>query len=83
MSLTENENKRIPQKTKVPLSIAITNARSLKPKIQTAIDCFEENALSLMIVTESWLQNGADTDEMVNTLREGHGISTLVKHRKK
>ena len=40
------------------INIINTNARSLSPKIDSLIDCFEELDATVGIVTETWLTDG-------------------------
>ena len=42
-----------------------TNARSLCPKINSLVDCFEEVGASLGIITETWLSDGQGLDDDV------------------
>ena len=44
------------------INIINTNARSLCPKIESLIDCFEELEVTLGVVTETWLADGDSLD---------------------
>ena len=39
------------------------NARSLRPKIESLIDCFNETESTVGIITETWL--GEETEDIV------------------
>ena len=58
-----------------------TNARSLCPKIESLLDCFEEMNASVGIVTETWLSDGQSLDDDLADLEHGAGLKFLVKNR--
>ena len=59
------------------------NARSLCPKINSLLDCFEELNLTFATITETWLADGAGLDEDLSDLTLGAGVSLLVKNRER
>ena len=63
------------------LSIMNTNARSLCPKMNSLIECFEELSVDIAVVTETWLKAGPDLDQMVSDLSLGSGIGSVVLNR--
>ena len=71
------ENKNIV----TPINIINTNARSLCPKIESLIDCYEELDVTLGIVTETWLANGASLDKDVQDLARGAGLNMICLNR--
>ena len=64
-----------------PINIVNTNARSLCPKIDSLIDCFEEMDVTLGIVTETWLADGASLDKDVQDLANGAGLDMVCLNR--
>ena len=65
------------------MRFAVTNTRSLRPKLTSAVDCINEHDLSFMIVSETWLTQSPDLDIMTNDLKHRDGLEILVKSRKK
>ena len=59
----------------------VTNARSLAPKMRSAIENFNELDLSLAIITESWLKDGKRLEECVGDLEMGENIRMIHKNR--
>ena len=64
-----------------PINIVNTNARSLCPKIDSLIDCYEEMDITLGIVTETWLADGASLDRDVQDLASGAGLDMVFLNR--
>ena len=62
-------------------TIVNTNARSLCPKINSLLDCFEELDVGLSIVTETWLSDGPTLVDDAQDLLLGAGIGILYKNR--
>ena len=58
-----------------------TNARSLGPKINSLIDCFEEMEVAFGVITETWLAGGAGLQEDVEHFEAGAGIGLLTRSR--
>ena len=54
-----------------PINIVNTNARSLCPKIESLIDCYKALDVTLGIVTETWLADGASLDKDIQDLAKG------------
>ena len=75
-----NENKQANKSSCI--SFASTNARSLAPKIHSAIDFFTETDLTLMVVTETWLQEGRTLEDNVADLDLGAGLGLIHKGRR-
>ena len=63
------------------INIINTNARSLCPKIDSLIDCFDEMDATLGIVTETWLADGESLDRDVHDLARGAGLNMLCLNR--
>ena len=55
------------------------NARSLTPKLESFIDCFNEAEASIGVVTETWMGGGDSVVE--EELSEGHGIGFAHRNR--
>ena len=66
----------------VPINIVNTNARSLCPKIDSLIDCFEELDVTLGIVTKIWLPDGTSLNQDVQDLAKGAGLDMLCLNRR-
>ena len=58
-----------------------TNARSLSPKINSLIDCFEELDARVRVITETWLCDRMSLEEDVMDLREGAGLDLIYLNR--
>ena len=56
------------------LTLINTNARSLKPKLNSLIDCMNETDTHIAIVTESWLWDGLQLEADREDLILGSGI---------
>ena len=69
-------------KKKNELTIINTNARSLTPKIDSLIDCFEELQADIAIVTETWLRDGSALQSDLRDLELGAGIASLTRNRR-
>ena len=59
-----------------------TKARSLCPKINSLVDCFEETGADIGTITEMWLSNGETLEEDVQDLFHGTGLGMLCRNRK-
>ena len=57
------------------MNIANTNARSLRPKIKSFLQCFINLSLTFAIVTETWLAHGTKLERDTETLLLGHGLA--------
>ena len=58
-----------------------TNARSLCPKINSLVDCFEEMGAAVGTVTETWLSDGESLDEDIQNFVHGTGLNMLCRNR--
>ena len=63
------------------LTIININARSLCPKVDSLIDCFQELTVDIAVITETWLKDGPDHDKFVTDLELGAGLSVLSLNR--
>ena len=61
-------------------SLVNANARSLGPKLESLIDCFDEAKLDFAFVTETWLQESARVDFLDN-MATGHNLSFICRNR--
>lgn len=59
---------------KTEINLVNTNARSLKPKINSFIDCYKELDLTFGIITETWLADGVGLDRQSEDLLLGSGL---------
>ena len=51
-----------------------TNARSLKPKMNSFVECFKEMEAHVAIVTETWLQDGLELEDLKDDLLHERGL---------
>ena len=58
-----------------------TNARSLCPKINSLLDCFEEMNVDVAVVTETWLSDGESLQDDISDLSHGAGLGMICKNR--
>ena len=63
------------------LTLINTNARSLCPKLNSLIDCYEELEVDVGIITETWFKDGPDLDQELSDLELGAGIGSVVLNR--
>ena len=63
------------------LNIVNTNARTLCPKIESVIDCYEELDVTLDKVTETWLASGELLDQDIRDLAAGAGLDMICLNR--
>ena len=64
------------------ISIVNTNARSLCPKIDSLIDCFEELDATIGVVTETWLADGDSLNRDLQDLAKGAGLEMICLNRR-
>ena len=62
-------------------TIINTNARSLCPKIQSLVDCFEELGAAIGTITETWLTDGQSLQDDIQDLNLGSGIGMICRNR--
>ena len=58
-----------------------TNARSLRPKITSLIDAFENLDLTFAVITETWFTNGSKLQLESENRLLGHGLNNIVRNR--
>ena len=58
-----------------------TNARSLNPKIDSLIECFNELTADIAIVTETWFREGPELDIDLHELEMGTNIKAITLNR--
>ena len=63
------------------VNFALTNARSLTPKVDSMIETFCELDLSTMLVSESWLKKGSSLDNCLTDLEHAENLSLIHKSR--
>ena len=63
------------------LNISVTNARSLRPKIESVIESFEELNTTIMTVSETWLTRDPLSERALSELENGHGIGCIRRDR--
>ena len=62
-------------------TIVNTNARSLCPKINSLVDCFEEVGAQLGVITKTWLSDGIGLEDDVRDFVLGTGLGMLYRNR--
>ena len=67
---------------KVDLNVINTNARSLRPKTKSFIECFISLSLTMAVITETWLAHGSRLENDVENLLHGHGLAVHYLNRK-
>lgn len=63
------------------LKFAVTNARSLCPKLHSMADSFAELGLDFMIVTETWFGSTKLHRKSINDFGDEHGVDLITKNR--
>ena len=58
-----------------------TNARSIRPKLNSFVDNFSELELTFSIITETWLADGDALEELTEVLLLKHGLNLYAKNR--
>ena len=83
ITIVEADNADNNSKTKAYPSLTFinANARSLKPKVESLADCFEEKQADVAIITETWFQNGSEVTDMSSALEGGHCLGLLTRNR--
>ena len=66
---------------KIAINVINTNARSLRPKIASFIQCFINLSLVLAIVTETWFADGSRLELETENLLLGHGLRLQTLNR--
>ena len=79
-SIHDSEDMNI-NKDEPSFTMINTNARSLCPKINSLIDCFEELGVTVGVVTETWLSDGEGLEDDVQDLAHGAGLDMLYRNR--
>ena len=62
-------------------SILTTNARSLRPKIQSLLDYMNELEVSVALILETWLKDNNEMDRLKDDTEYGHDVGIIAKHR--
>ena len=63
------------------MTVINTNARSLCPKINSLIDCFNDLDGTLGVVTQTWLSDGDSLEEDIEGLCLGTGLGMVCLNR--
>ena len=62
-------------------TISVTNTRSLAKKLSSLIETLEELGSDLAVITETWFQGNAGTEELLIDLRDDQGYSIIRRDR--
>ena len=65
----------------IDINIINSNARSLRPKVNSLIDCMKELSATFAVITETWFANGSALELETENLLLGSGIDMLVRNR--
>ena len=62
------------------ISFMNTNARSLKPKMESLEDFFYEKIIDVATITETWFQTGRNEEEIATEFK-GHSLGIITRDR--
>ena len=80
---TFNSNKStVKMRRSTLFNLAVTNARSIIPKINSLVNAFSNLDLSCIAVTETWMNKGVNKEAAIDELKGRHDISSLTKDRR-
>ena len=80
ISLTSQERRTI-NKNKRMISIILTSARSLLPKLNSLLGYINELDAAITLITETWLKINVKSKNLEINLNEGHGLGIINKPR--
>ena len=66
---------------KISFNVINTNARSLRPKMSSFIECFINLSLVLAVVSETWFAAGGRLEQEAEALLLGHGLRLTSLNR--
>ena len=69
------------RRKKQPFNFAVTNARSLAPKLDLVLDAFYELDLACMIIIETWIQGERTVQQADDLLANGNGLDSIYRSR--
>ena len=78
MALYQAENMT---KNNEDFMIIYSNARSLCPKVNSFIECFNELDVQLAVITETWFGDSKGLDKDLDNLLHATGIATISRNR--
>ena len=81
VTMTDASQNKTKKRSPHSISFINTNARSLKPKLESLADCFEERFLDIAAVTETWLQTSRDLGELVDELGGNYSLKAITRER--
>ena len=71
----------VEQEIGTKITILNTNARSLCPKIESLLDCFDEMEGTIGVITETWLADGETLQQDISDLATGAGLGLICLNR--
>lgn len=86
----KNFNKTVPGKTTIKadyicdkeLNCALINCRSLKPKMQSLIETFNMNSLTIALLNETWLyKSDKPVKKIITDMKNEHGYDLIRRDR--
>ena len=63
------------------ISIITANARSLAPKIESLFDCISQRGTDVALITETWLSDGRQLDDLTTELEHAYSLSIISRSR--
>lgn len=63
------------------MNFALTNARSLPPKINSHVVAFDELDLDFFMITETWITNSKRTQQNLTDLEHAENLKVICKNR--
>ena len=63
------------------MNIINTNARSIRPKIKSFVQCLINLSITFAIISETWLAHGSRLENDTEHLLLGHGLATFYLNR--
>ena len=61
------------------LSVITANARSLVPKLESLFDCMSERNIDLACVTETWIKQGKQLNDLEQELRDAYSLGIISR----
>lgn len=83
MSTNDSLNESVDKCKYNTMSFALTNARSLPPKISSFVTAFEELGLDFFMVTETWISNTKNAVRNLKDLADCENVRMICKNRTK
>lgn len=63
------------------MNFALSNARSLPPKILSLVEAFDNLELAFFMISETWIANGKKMNKSIKDLTDSENIELICKNR--